>query len=228
MQPYFLPYLGYFQLINAVDKFVIYDNIQFTRKGWINRNRILVNGKDEFITIPIKKDSDYLNIDRRQLAETFSDDKQKILRRVKDSYRKAPYFERVFPIIEGLFDYGSMNLFLYVFNSVKQVCKYLEINTEFIVSSTVDIDHSLKSEQRVLAIASKINAQIYVNPIGGLELYSAENFGLSGIALKFIQSNPFVYKQFENEFVPWLSILDVIMFNSKEEIKEKLLSFTLK
>ena len=105
MQPYFLPYLGYFQLINAVDKFVIYDNIQFVKKGWINRNRILVNARDEFITIPLKKDSDYLDIDRRQLADTFKEDGEKMLRRIKESYRKAPYFEKVFPLTEDLFEY---------------------------------------------------------------------------------------------------------------------------
>lgn len=229
MQPYFLPYIGYFQLINVVDKFVIYDNIQFAKKGWINRNRILVNGRDEFITLPLKKDSDYLNIDKRLLADSFENDREKVLRRIKESYRKAPYFEEVFPVIQDVVTYNSTkNLFFFIFNSVKQICEYLGIRTEFIVSSGIDIDHSLKSEQKVLAIVLKMNAEIYINAIGGQELYSRDNFRNARIELKFIQSDPITYKQFNNEFVPWLSIIDVMMFNSKEEIRKMLHSFTLK
>jgi hypothetical protein len=222
MQPYFLPYIGYFQLINFVDKFVIYDNVQYTKKGWINRNRILVNGKDEFITITLKKDSDYLDICKRELSDTFEEDKQKILRRIKECYRRAPHFEKVFPFIEEIFNHNARNLFAFVFNSVKQICGYLEINTEIVVSSSIDVDHTLKSMQRVLAIATKMNAQIYINPIGGKELYSIENFASFNIDLKFIRSEAFSYKQFNNEFIPWLSILDVMMFNSKDEIKKML------
>ncbi|MFM9840709.1 MAG: WbqC family protein [Cyclobacteriaceae bacterium] len=228
MQPYFLPYIGYFQLINVVDKFVIYDNVQFVRKGWINRNRILVNGKDEFVTIPLKKDSDYLDIDKRQLTDTFNADGEKILRRIKESYRKAPYFEQVFAFVEDLIKYNPDNLFSFVFNAVMKVCVYLEINTELVVSSSIDADHSLKSEQRVLSIVTKMNAQTYVNAIGGQELYSIESFKNSKVELKFIQSDLIPYKQFNNEFVPWLSILDVMMFNSKDEIKKMLQAFTIK
>jgi len=228
MQPYFFPYIGYFQLLNTVDKFVIYDNIQFTKKGWINRNRILVNGKDEFITIPLKKDSDYLDIYKRQLADTFEADSQKILRRIKESYRKAPYFGTVYSLVEDVLDYKDGNLFDFLFNSIKSICKHLEIDTEFVVSSTIDIDHSLRSEQKVLAMVVKMNADTYVNPIGGLVLYSKENFRTCNVDLRFIQSDSLVYRQFDNEFVPWLSILDVMMFNSNVEIKKMLNSFTLK
>ena len=79
MQPYFFPYIGYFQLIKSVDEFVIYDNIQYTKKGWINRNRILVNGTDYLISLPLKKDSDYLNVVDRQLAESWEKDRTKLL-----------------------------------------------------------------------------------------------------------------------------------------------------
>ncbi len=228
MQPYFLPYIGYFQLVNAVDKFVIYDNIQFVKKGWINRNRILVNGKDEVITVPLKKDSDYLNIDQRQLADTFDEDKEKLLRRIKESYRKAPHFKTVYPILENLFNCNSKNLFSFIFESIQSVCEYIDINTEFVISSNVDVDHSLKSEQKVLSIANKMNAQTYINAIGGLELYSPTNFIRLNIDLKFIQSDTLYYRQFDNEFVPWLSIVDVMMFNSKQEIKKMLQAFTIK
>jgi hypothetical protein len=227
MQPYFFPYIGYFQLIAAVDKFVIYDNIQFSKKGWINRNRILVDGRDQFITLPLKKDSDYLDIVKRQLSDTFLDDRQKILRRIKESYHKAPHFKNVFPFADEVLNFEAGNLFSFLFNSVLKTCEYLGIRTEFVISSSLNIDHSLKAEDKVLAIATHMNASTYINAIGGKELYSAKRFSLFNIDLCFIQSNPLVYQQFKNEFVPWLSILDVMMFNSNEEIKKMLQSYTL-
>src|SRR5580700_191306 len=100
MQPYFMPYIGYFQLINSVDEFVIYDNIEFTKKGWINRNRILVNGKDDYITIPLRKDSDFLQVKNRFLAESWKSEKRKMLNRINASYKKSEFFEVVYPVIE--------------------------------------------------------------------------------------------------------------------------------
>lgn len=219
MQPYFFPYIGYFQLINAVDKFIVYDNIQFTKKGWINRNRILQNGKDEYITIPLKKDSDYLNIVQREWAQTDEVEKQKLIRRIKESYRKAPQFPTVFPLIEAIINFNDKNLFLYLLNSLTTLCGYLDITTEFVVSSTLPIDHTLKSEEKVLALCKNIGATQYINPIGGLSLYSKEVFAQNNIKLSFIKSNNIDYPQFKNAFVPWLSIIDVMMFNDKDTVK---------
>ena len=100
MQPYFLPYMGYFHLLNSVDEFVIYDNIQYTKKGWINRNRILVNGKDKLISLPLKKDSDYLNVIDRKLSDNWNVEKVKLLNLIKSSYKKSPQYSIIFPIIE--------------------------------------------------------------------------------------------------------------------------------
>lgn len=219
MQPYFFPYIGYFQLINAVDKFIVYDNIQFTKKGWINRNRILQNGKDEYITIPLKKDSDYLNIVQREWAQTDEVEKQKLIRRIKESYRKAPQCQTVIPLIEAIINFNDKNLFLYLLNSLTTLCGYLDITTEFVVSSTLPIDHTLKSEEKVLALCKNIGATQYINPIGGLSLYSKEVFAQNNIKLSFIKSNNIDYPQFKNAFVPWLSIIDVMMFNDKDTVK---------
>jgi hypothetical protein len=219
MQPYFFPYIGYFQLINAVDKFVIYDNIEFTKKGWINRNRILVNGRDEFITLPLKKDSDYLHVCQRYLADSFTNDKQKILRKIKESYRKAPYFDDAYQVIEEVFNFNNFNLFEFVFNSIKLICNYLDIRTQFSISSGVDINHNLKSQEKVLAICQALNASKYVNPIGGFNLYEKENFVKKNIELYFLQTLSVQYRQNIEEFIPWLSIIDVIMFNHKEEVQ---------
>lgn len=225
MQPYFLPYIGYFQLLNAVDKYVIYDNIQYTKKGWINRNRILQNGKDLLITVPVEKDSDYLDIKDRLVSNGF--DRQKLLNQIREAYRKAPYFDSVIPLIESIIKLDENNLFLYIYNSVKAVCEYLNIDTEIIISSTLDIDHSLKGQDKVISICKKLGTTDYYNAIGGQELYSVEDFKKENIDLHFLSANPIEYKQLKNEFVPWLSILDVMMFNSVDEIKTILENYKL-
>ncbi len=218
MQPYIFPYIGYFQLINAVDQFVVYDNIQFTKKGWINRNRILVNGKDEYFTLPLKKDSDYLQVVDRKLADTFQTEKQKLLRKINEAYKKAPCFSTVFPLIESILNRDAENLFEFIYHSLLMTCNFLGIHTEIIVSSTIDMDHQLKSQDKVLAICKALQAGQYINPIGGVELYSKEIFNGHNIRLNFIRSNAMEYPQFKNEFIPWLSIVDVMMFNSTEQI----------
>lgn len=225
MQPYFVPYIGYFQLINAVDQFVIYDNIKYTKKGWINRNRILVDGKDEYITLPIRKDSDYLDVDQRKLADSFVDDKNKILRKLSQVYQKAPHYKMVYALMEQILEKPENNLFEFIYKSVVAICKFLDINTTLVVSSTIKVDHELKSQDRVIAICKALNATTYINPPGGVELYTKEAFKENNLALEFLQSDPIRYSQFKHEFVPSLSIIDVMMFNSPEEIKNFLVSF---
>lgn len=224
MQPYFLPYIGYFQLIKAVDKFVVYDNIEFTKKGWINRNRILVNGKDEYFTLPLKKDSDYLHIDKRRLAGSFEVEKNKILRKITACYKKAPFYQTVFPLVEKLFNENEENLFKFIYHSLIAVCEYLGIYTQLIISSSLQIDHQLKSQDKVIRICKTLNATQYINPIGGVELYSKKAFEENNIQLSFIKSNELKYDQLQSEFIPWLSILDVMMFNNKEKIQQYLQS----
>ena len=225
MQPYFFPYIGYFQLVNVVDKYVVYDNIQYTKKGWINRNRILMNGKDAYITVPLEKDSDHLNICERKVSNSF--EKNKFLNQIKGIYSNAPYFDCIFSIIEDIVCFSEKNLFLFNYNSIQKICKYLNITTEIIVSSTISINHSLKGQDKVLAICQVLNATEYYNAIGGRELYDRQIFAEQNINLQFLKSKPIAYKQFKNDFVPNLSILDVLMFNSVEEINNMLNKFEL-
>ena len=225
MQPYLFPYIGYFQLIQAADKFVLYDNIQFTKKGWINRNRILVNGKDEYITLPLKKGSDFLNINERKLADTFTTDRIKLLRKINEAYKKAPEFKPVFSLLESVINNKEENLFDFIFQSIQAVCKYLDIKTEFVISSAVPLDHQLKAQDKVIAICKTLNASQYINPIGGLDLYSKETFKQNNIELNFIKTNVVEYKQFSDEFVPALSIIDVLMFNPKEKVQQFIQSY---
>jgi len=220
MQPYFFPYIGYFQLMNAVDEFIVYDNIEYTKKGWINRNRILLNGHDELITLPIKKDSDFLQIRDRLLADTWKDERIKLLNKIREAYKKAPYFSTAFPTIEKCLLFKEQNLFNFIFHSLEQMKTYLNIKTKLIVSSTIEIDHQLKSEQKVIAICQAQKATNYINPIGGVELYDKDQFQHNGIHLSFLKTSQVIYKQFNDDFIPFLSIIDVMMFNSSVEIRE--------
>lgn len=227
MQPYFLPYIGYFQLINAVDKFVIYDAIEYTKKSWINRNRILVNGAAVYFTIPLRKDSDYLYVRDRYIAFNRTTVISKIINRITEAYRKAPFFNEVMPITKEILSSSETNLFEYIKASIEEIMVYLEISTEIILSSNIDFDQSLKSQNKVLAICKALEVDYYLNPIGGMSLYSKEIFKQKNIELSFIQPEIIDYIQFGNEFVPWLSIIDVMMFNDKETIKSMLNQYTL-
>lgn len=217
MQPYFLPYIGYFQLIAAVDQFVIYDNIEYTKKGWINRNRMLQNNKDVLFSLALKKASDHLHIQQREIAEDFN--YQKLLNQIKGSYRRAPYFDQTFPLIEEIITHKDPNLFHFLKHSIIKICKHLDLKTEIKTSSEIDIDHTLTSENKVLALCNELKAETYINAIGGVNLYSKEAFRRNHIDLKFIKPKPFHYPQFGSEFMPWLSIMDVMMFNPIKTIQ---------
>lgn len=227
MQPYFFPYIGYFQLMDAVDEFVVYDNIEFTKKGWINRNRILSNGKDAYITLPLKKDSDFLDIKDRFLADAWPEERQAMINRIKEAYRKAPYFEFSYPVVEKILSCEEKNLFKFIYNSIILVKDYLGIKTPLVISSTIGIDHKLKSDKKVMAICRARHADAYLNPIGGTELYDKNIFLSEGIDLEFHKTAEVNYKQFDNEFLPFLSIIDVMMFNPKEKIREYLKTFSI-
>ncbi|MCU1797270.1 hypothetical protein CUU45_08285 [Pectobacterium polaris] len=216
MQPYFFPYIGYFQLMAEVDVFVVYDNIKYTKKGWINRNRILLNGKDSTFSLPLKKDSDFLDVKDRVLSETFNRDD--LINKIRGAYRRAPYFKNVFPLLENIINHRDDNLFNYILYSLGSIKEYLGLTCDIKVSSSINIDHSLKSQDKVLAFGHALGAKSYSNPPGGISLYSQEAFSLHGMTLNFIQPNNIVYKQFDEPFVAWLSIIDVMMFNSSDEV----------
>jgi len=218
MQPYFFPYIGYFQLMNAADLFVVYDNVKYTKKGWINRNRILQNGKNVVFSIPLRKGSDFWEIKDREISADFK--KAKLLNQIRETYRRAPYFERTLSLVERIVLKEETNLFTFILNSIREICECLAIRTEIVVSSSLDIDHSLPGKTKVVALCKHVGADVYLNAIGGQELYSKDDFSTHGITLKFLKSKPFEYKQLDNEFVPWLSIIDVMMFNSPDAIKE--------
>lgn len=211
-------------MMAEADAFVIYDNIQFTKKGWIHRNRFLMNGTDSLFTLPLKKDSDYKNVCERFLADDF--DREKLLRQIKELYRKATQFDAAYPVMEQIVQNSSQNLFDYIYASIIAVREYLGISSQLVISSTLPIDHSLKSQDKVIAICKAMDATTYINPIGGLELYDKQTFASNGIDLKFMKTGSIAYPQFGNDFIPHLSILDVMMFNTPAEIHKHLKNFS--
>jgi hypothetical protein len=226
MQPYFLPYLDYFQLISGADVFIVYDNIKYTKQGWVNRNRMLLNGAAETFSLPLKHDSDSLDVRDRRIADDFNP--AKLLNKFKGAYQRAPQFASTFPLIEGVVRYEDRRLFPFLLNSIAKVCAHLGITTPIRVSSEIAIDHELRNQDKVLALCQAVGADRYVNPIGGLDLYTREAFAVRGIDLKFLRGRPIEYQQFGHAFVPLLSILDVMMFNTAADIAAHLGSnFTL-
>jgi hypothetical protein len=228
MQPYIFPYIGYFQMVNAVDKFVLYDDVNFIKKGWVNRNRILVNESDFMFTIPLMKMSQNNLISESYIRkDTYTEWKNKFLQTVELSYKKAPYFENVFDLLKTFFKTDYVLISEMALSSVQSVSNYLDLTTEFIVSSETYQNKGLVKQERLIAICKQENANHYVNAIGGQELYKKEDFLEAGIKLDFIKSLPVEYRQYNNEFVPWLSIIDVLMFNNKEEVQAMLNKYEL-
>lgn len=226
MQPYLFPYIGYFQLVNAADIFVLHDDVQYIKGGWINRNRILQNGKDALITLNIKNDSAYKNINERNFSDDFEDCKKKLLRVIQNNYHKAPFSKEVTDLLKEIFAFEDSNVSTFIKNSILQINNYLEIKTPVLLSSSVKKNNETKGEERVLELSKCCNATAYFNPIGGIQLYSKENFSANNIDLSFIKANDIVYSQQSTLFVPNLSIIDVLMFNDIEKVKGYLTQYS--
>ncbi|HEV7347257.1 WbqC family protein [Telluribacter sp.] len=226
MQPYFLPYIGYFQLMKAVDKFVVYDDVNFINRGWINRNNMLVGGQAYLFSIPLKDASQNKLIREVSLAGD-TQWRKKLLKTIQQSYLKAPCFAGVFPVVEGILNYETESISELAVQSLVQVNGYLEIDTQIVPTSAVYNNSDLKAQDRILDICKQEKATRYINPVGGMELYNKGRFEQEGMELYFMKSSPVHYPQFKNAFVPWLSILDVLMFNDKSTINELLTAYEL-
>lgn len=229
MQPYLFPYIGYFQLINAADKFVLYDDVAFIKQGWINRNNILLNGNKHLFTVPVKSVSSNALINETLIAEMPLQWDKKLLSTFRSAYSKAPYFDAVYPMIESVFrNYVGLPISILAKNSIEVVAHYLNIDSVISLSSENGYaNRQLKAQERVIDICKKENASVYFNVAGGVDLYDTETFGASGIQLCFLKANPIEYPQMNTSFVPWLSIIDVLMFNSPQETSGFLNSYSV-
>mgnify|MGYP003610498903 CR=1 FL=1 len=228
MQPYFFPYIGYFQMIKAVDAFVFYDDVNFIKQGWINRNRILVNGTPFMFTVPLEKANSFCLIKDTLINQKFFDSwKSKFQMTLNQNYKKAPHFTEINALIQNIFEKDYFFISEMAIESVTTISKYLRLQTEFFNSSKRYDNKDLERDNRLIAICKSEGANHYVNALGGQELYNKDIFKAREIELSFIKSLPIEYKQFKNEFVPWLSIIDVLMFNSVEVVNEMLDKYEL-
>lgn len=223
-----MPYIGYFQLINTVDKFIIYDDVNFIKKGWINRNNILANKNRTLFTIPLKKASqNELIKDININIDSFSIWKNKFLKTLEMSYSHAKNYDSVLLLLKDIFSYDTESISDLATYSLIVVCKYLNIKTEIVLSSTIYCNEALSGQERILDICLTEGVKTYINPIGGMELYSESLFLENNIDLFFIKTNNVIYKQFSEEFIPFLSIIDVLMFNDVDEVNLMMDKFTL-
>lgn len=230
MQPYIFPYIGYFQLIYASDVFVFYDDVNFINRGWINRNRILLNGTDHMITVPCKDASQNKLI--KDIA-VLNDPKaiNKLLTTIRTAYSKAPFFTSVFPIIEEVLstamhpenEESPTNIAGMAAQSVLKICDYLGINRKFRYSSLEYNNRELKKADRLIDICHVEGIKHYINASGGKAIYTKEYYAEKGIELDFLNSQKYEYTQQNNTFVPWLSMIDVLMYNSIDDINNKIL-----
>lgn len=218
MQPYFLPYLGYFQLISAVDRFVFYDDVSFIKGGWINRNRILVQGKTSWITVPVSNGSSNVTIRDVMISDKWEYWTRKTLRTIAESYSKAPFFESAYGMFESWLSTNYRGIAELNLTICQDICSYLNIDTVIVSSSTIYGNSELSSVNRVLDICRRENASSYVNASGGRELYIRDAFREEGIQLQFLSAELPQYDQGKGGFVPGLSILDLLMHNSADSL----------
>ena len=217
MQPYFLPYIGYWQLINAADAFVVYDDVNYMKKSYINHNSIVVNGKPWRFTLEVMGASQNKRINEMVVGNNAG----KLLKTISYAYKKSPYYSKIFPLLEKIFLCDEKNLVKYIVHSLRVVMNYLEIITPLIYSSNVEKDCTLAGQFKIVDICKKLNATIYFNPIGGRALYDKKVFLNENIEL-FLLKNTFNNNSIEN-----LSIIDVLFCNAKQMVQKMLGAFTL-
>lgn len=218
MQPYFFPYIGYFKLLKAVDKFIFYDDVNFIKGGWINRNRLLLNGKIGYFTIPLSKAGSFSRINS---IETKNDMpwEARILAQIAQSYSHAPFYEKVLPLVRSVLETHDGHISTIARNSILAVADYLGMAKDYTASSAIYGNQELKSVARVLDICRKESATSYVNLPGGRALYSPDEFLAAGLELEFVDILLQSYPQSTDAFHSGLSIIDVLMFNSPEQTR---------
>lgn len=227
MQPYLFPYLGYFQLIAAADVFVLGDDLQYVRSGWVNRNRILQNHEARLITFPLKKDRFQLQINQRQLCDHFSDEAEKLIRLIVECYEQAPYFAQVMPLIERLIRFPQQNIALYAEHAIRELCAYLHIVTPIMRSSDLILGNPVDKQERIIRIAHTFEATTFITPEGGSVVYDRDHFARNRLLIRFFRMDPVEYRQFRQPFVANLSIIDVLMFNCVEQVQQMLTEYQL-
>jgi hypothetical protein len=224
MQPYLFPYIGYFQLIHSCETFVFYDDVNFIKNGWINRNRILISGKPAYLTVQLKDASTHKKI--REIE--FTDNRPVLLKTIRLTYAKAPYFKQAMQVIEAVLDLDTTKISDLAIESVIRCCEYAGLNRKFEISGThYPVMKKMDRADRLIDICHANGSNHYINAPGGQELYDKDYFRDKGITLKFLEPGISRYHQNMSEFVPGLSIIDMMMFSSPAEIAKSMNNYNL-
>ena len=222
MQPYVFPYIGYFSLINSSDKILFYDDVNFIKRGWIHRQRILINGKDYLFTIPLHKPSQHKKINETKILK--EGNREKIIKSIESAYKKAPYFKDVFPIIKKVILDNYTYIDEMAIRSLVEICNYLNLEINYDRTSNADPDTQGQGKsERLASITKNLGFSNYVNVVN--DLYDKDDFSKKGVNLFFNEHKIKPYKQFSKPFVSHLSIIDVLMFNSIRDTKKLILSY---
>ena len=225
MQPYFMPYIGYFQLMKAVDKYVVYDDVNYIKGGWANRNHILINGEKEMFTVTLQKASQNKLFNEIAIGDDF----KKLMKTLQMNYSRAINFDQTMVLMERIISFPNKQLAVFIANSFREILSYLSVETEILMSSEIPKDNSLRGKDKIIQICEILGADTYYNAVGGKNLYDQEEFREHGITLNFVDSLPQVYSQLHTrEFVSGLSMIDVLMNNTKDKVNSLLESYQIK
>lgn len=225
MQPYFMPYIGYFQLMKAVDKYVVYDDVNYIKGGWANRNHILINGEKEMFTVTLQKASPNKLFNEIVIGDDF----KKLMKTLQMNYSRAINFDQTMVLMERIISFPNKQLAVFIANSFREILSYLSVETEILMSSEIPKDNSLRGKDKIIQICEILGADTYYNAVGGKNLYDQEEFREHGITLNFVDSLPQVYSQLHSrEFVSGLSMIDVLMNNTKDKVNSLLESYQIK
>ena len=228
MQPYLFPYIGYYQLMHAVDRFVVYDDVTFIKQGWINRNRLLSNGSAVYFTVPLRRHSTDALIRDVEINDSHKPLwRARLLKTFANVYRRAPSFDRVYPLVERVIGGPFTRIADMARASLREVVDHLGMSVSVVESAAVYGNSHLKGQARVIDTCLAERAADYVNAIGGQALYSREAFLAHGIRLQFLSTAPIEYRQFNTPFVPSLSVIDLLMFNAPEQARELLTRYEI-
>ena len=207
---------------------MLYDNVEFSKSGWIHRNRIMINGNIKYISLSLKKDSDYKMIGEREISPLFFEKNRiKILRQVENSYRNAEQFTTVMPLINEAMNCNHTNLFDYLHHTINVIFDYLDIQPQIVKSSEIELSHQLPATEKLIAFCNIFEANRLINPIGGMKLYDKSDFLEKGIQLSFLEPTVINYKNRDGEVPSHLSIIDLLMNNSRDTIEGMLDNFKL-
>jgi len=228
MQPYLFPYIGYFQLMAAVDRWVVYDDVTYIKRGWINRNNLKVNGQRCLFTVPVAGASQFQRIcDVKLDAEGYDRWRVRFRRTLQQSYGHAPHFAEAFGLVDDVLSPGAQTIAELNLRGLLAVRAYVGLGAEIVPTSRRYGNQDLRGQNRILDICRREGADTYINAIGGTELYDGRTLSAQGVTLRFLEPDAVAYPQGGGGFVPHLSVIDAMMHNDRAKVRSLIQSYRL-